>query len=76
LLTSLTISSSLNSTSLNFTGNALTQSVVDAILAHLVTAGYTGGSVDLSGGTNSTPSSAGLISKATLQSNGWTVNNN
>ena len=60
----------------NFSGNALTQTAVDNILINLVTAGYSTGIVDVSGGTSSTPGLTGLTAKTTLQSNGWTVNTN
>ena len=64
----------------NFAGTfqncALSQASVDGILASLVTAGRTNGTVNVHGGTSATPSAAGLASKATLVSRGWTVTHN
>jgi hypothetical protein len=65
-------------------GGKLPQANIDAILARLValdgTAGttlYTGAkTVNLTGGTNATPSAAGLASKATLAARGITVTHN
>ena len=59
-----------------FFGCALTQTSVDNILASLVVSGRTNGSINLTGGTTSPPSAAGLASKATLLSRGWTVTHN
>lgn len=53
--------------------NALTESAVDGVLAHLDAAGLEDGEVDLSGGSNSIPSAAGLTSKSNLEGKGWTV---
>jgi fructose-bisphosphate aldolase class 1 len=75
-LTTLDISTNVLITYLDGTGNALTQAAVDGILADLDTAGLLNGTVDLSGGTNATPSAAGLISAANLTGNGWTVTTN
>jgi|SRR5665213_432272 len=76
LLTSIIISSTLDCTNINFGGNALTQTAVDDILANLDTAGYSNGSLNLSSGTSSTPSSAGLISAGNLTGKGWSVTTN
>lgn len=65
-----------NCPNFNFNGNALNQTSVDGILAKLVSLGYSGGTVNLSGGTNSAPSAAGLLDVATLISNGCTVTTN
>ena len=63
-----------------FNRNALVQSAVDQILADFVASlsipGRVHCTVDLTGGTNSTPSAAGLASKALLVAAGWTVTNN
>lgn len=83
-LTSITFPASLVSggagilCGLDFSGNALTQTTVDAILAACVAGGSAAGIevLDLTGGTNATPSAAGLADKATLQTAGWTVTNN
>jgi len=57
---------------INLSGNALTQSCVDDLLVKFAATTSTN-SLDLSGGTNSTPSAIGLAAKTTLESNGWTV---
>jgi hypothetical protein len=54
-------------------GCALDETSVDNILVSLDTAGQTNGIVDISGGTSSPPSLAGLIAKASLEARGWTV---
>lgn len=57
-----------------FIGCSLPQAEVDQILVDLVANGNTGGSaVNLSGGTNATPSATGLAAKATLEGWGWFV---
>lgn len=66
------------------TGAKLNQASVDNILARLAALDGTGGTtafsspmaVNLSGGTSSTPSAAGLVSKATLVARGVTVTHN
>jgi hypothetical protein len=64
-----------------FNNNALNQSSVDSILV-AIAAGRGPGpqqnnrSVNIAGGTNSPPGSAGLAAKATLVSDGWTVTHN
>lgn len=65
-----------NSSFLNWSGNAFSQQTVDNILVRMVATNATGGYLDLSGGTSATPSQTGLDAKTTLQSRGWTVNNN
>ncbi len=52
--------------------NGFSQAVVDKVLADVVTAGVSGGSLNM-GGSNAIPSAAGLASKATLDGDGWTV---
>ncbi len=59
-----------------FNNNALTQACVDDILAKLDSGGLSTRNLDLTGGTNATPSAAGLVSKANLVGKGWTVTNN
>lgn len=56
--------------------NLLTQAAVDAILAAVVLAGATGGTLNLGGTGNATPSAAGLADKATLITRTWTVTTN
>lgn len=75
-LTSLLIGSSLL---IYFQSNALAQSgpgSVDDILAKLDTAGFSGGSLQLQGGTSATPSPAGVTSKNNLIGKGWSVTTN
>jgi hypothetical protein len=64
-----------------FNNNALNQSSVDAILVAIAAGRGTGSgsgfrSVNIAGGTNSTPGSTGLAAKATLVAAGWTVTHN
>lgn len=63
---------------LSFNQNALNQTTVDHILAICAasTAFASGSILRLEGGTNATPSAAGLANKAILQSRGVTVFNN
>jgi hypothetical protein len=76
VLASVTLSPSIDCLNILISGCALTQASVDDILAKLDTAGFSNGSIDLSGGSNSTPSAAGLVSKANLVGKGWTVSTN
>jgi hypothetical protein len=57
-------------------GCALSEAAVDSLLAQLDTNGASSGVVNVSGGTNSAPSAAGLVSKASLEGRGWTVTTN
>lgn len=74
----------IHSSNITITGQALTQSCVDAILALLVSLDGTNGTtlygsgkiVNLSGGTSATPSSTGLSNKAILQGRGATITTN
>jgi hypothetical protein len=66
-----------------FTNNALTQTSVDNILLVMASLDGTNGTtlnangyLQLNGGTNATPSAAGLAAKSTLISRGFTVSNN
>lgn len=65
-----------NGQTINFNGSGLDQASVDLILAAGVAGGMSSGSIDLSGGTNSTPSAAGLADAATLTTNGVIVTTN
>lgn len=58
---------------IEFTGCALNQASIDAILHRCVVSGVTTMDIELGGGTNSTPSAGGLADKATLQGLGNTV---
>jgi len=53
--------------------NDLTEASVDHVLITLDNNGLTGGYIDLSGGTNATPSALGLAAEASLVIKGWTV---
>jgi hypothetical protein len=64
----------------DFSGNALNQTSVDGLLVKLASLNGTGGTtsydnwmVNLSGGTNASPSGSGLTAKATLEGRGNTV---
>ena len=76
VLADIIISNALSSLNIDFSRNALTELSVDTILDKLDVAGYSNGTLDLSGGTNATPSAGGLASKANLVGRGWTVTNN
>lgn len=66
-----------NTRAQNFSNCALDQASVDHILARCVAnAAYVSGTISLNGGTNATPSAAGLADKATLVARGCTVNTN
>ena len=56
--------------------NALDQASVDGVLADLAANGLSDGYLDLSAGTNATPSIVGAASAATLTSRGWYVATN
>lgn len=62
-----------NLTTVILTGNALTASAVNNILIQLDANGAAGGTCDLSGGTNGTPTGAGLTAKTNLEAKGWTI---
>jgi hypothetical protein len=57
-------------------GNALTEASVDHVLITLDNNGLTNGYADVGGGTNATPSVAGLAAIANLVGKGWGVNYN
>lgn len=69
---------SITNCDLVFRNNALTQSCVDNILAKVDASPTPSGSksLQLQGGTNSTPSAGGLVSRASLIGKGWTVSTN
>jgi hypothetical protein len=60
----------------DFSGNALSQANVDAILIRADDSGATNGVMDLSGGTSSAPSAAGAAAVTSLLAKGWTVTTN
>jgi len=61
---------------INFSGCALTQASVDNILVRLAATDVSGCDINLSSGTNATPSATGLAAKATLEAAGNTVSVN
>ena len=65
--------SNTNVTYLDYSQNLLTQPAVDYILLSLYELGKNAGYCDLTGGTNASPSAAGLISKGLLELDGWSV---
>ena len=87
-LTTVTINSGLKffaiaNTGVDFSNNALNQASVDEILVRLAALDGTNATtifqntpVNLTGGTNATPSATGLAAKATLVARGCTVTNN
>lgn len=58
----------------SFTGCGLSQTSVDNILISLNNSGVTNGTVDITGGANSVPSSLGKAARTSLIGKGWTVN--
>lgn len=67
------LATAADGSSILFTGCALDQMSVDAILVALAATAFANGGIDLSGGTNAAPSAAGLAAKATLEGRGCTV---
>jgi hypothetical protein len=69
---------SVQNCELKFNGNALTQPVVDSILARVDASPVptVAKTLRLDGGTNAAPSVAGLVSRASLIGKGWTVTTN
>ena len=76
LLTSLTIAGSNAIILLNAVDCALSLVSVNAILVQLDGAGLSGGTVNLSAGTSSTPNGAGATAAASLIGKGWAVTTN
>lgn len=78
-LTALDVSTNTALTALVCSTNSLTALAVNTILSDLDTAGLSGGTVDLSGGSNAAPTSGppdGLTAKANLIGKGWTITTN
>lgn len=75
-LTTITLDDELTATALDFTNNALNSATVNAVLAALVAAGNSSGTVDFSGGTNESETGQGVLDKAALEGLGWTVTTN
>jgi hypothetical protein len=80
VLTSITFSGGFapanNGQTFNFSGNALDEPTVDAILAGCVAGAWSQGTIDLSAGTNAPPSATGAADAATLAGNGVSVATN
>ena len=62
--------------SFNLSGCGFTQQAVDNVLLCCDSAGLSGGTLNLTGGTSSAPSASGLVTKASLVAKGWTVTHN
>jgi hypothetical protein len=75
-LTDIFISPTIESLTINLVNNALTEATVDSVLLNVDTAGYSGGTLTLSGGINSAPSVSGLLNKSSLITKGWSVSTN
>ena len=73
VLSAITFNTSLNCINFNLTENILSQDSVDDIFTKIDNFGLTGGTIDISGGSNAIPS-PGLI--ASLQDKDWTVKTN
>ena len=71
-LTDITLPQVMLLEQLDLSGNALSRTAIDRILRSLDPS-IAGGYVDLSGGTNATPSPDGIAAITDLQRNGWTV---
>ncbi|MDO9186927.1 MAG: hypothetical protein Q7W13_13015 [Bacteroidia bacterium] len=78
-ISSIILGDNLECLSISFFENAIIQSGVgsiDDILNKIDQAGFLNGVLSLEGGTNATPSVAGLVSKANLVIKGWVVTHN
>lgn len=60
----------------DFSGNALPEASIDALLVKFASSTATNSSLYLHSGTNAAPSATGLAAKAVLVGRGWTVNHN
>jgi hypothetical protein len=67
------ITGCVNLEEVDLDSNDLTEASVDHVLITLDDNGLSNGYVDLSGGTNATPSALGLAAEASLVIKGWTV---
>lgn len=72
-LTSVTMPSPNVITEVSCSDCAFTQAAVDTILIALDANGLNDGSVDIQGGTSSTPGASGIAAAASLTLKGWTV---
>lgn len=76
LLTTLTINATSNLIKLLLQGNALNVTSVNNILINLDSQGNINGTIDLSGGTNASPTGAGIGAVVSLGGKGWIVTTN
>ena len=76
LISEVDLQGSCNINNLDLSGQSLTEAYVDYILEHLNTCNLSGGTVNLSGGSNAQPSPTGQALVAQLQAKGWTVTTN
>lgn len=70
------LNNAVDATTVDIRSANLTQTSVDNILVALDTAGYSNGTVDLSGGTSATPGVSGIAAAASLVGKSWTVTTN
>ena len=75
-LVNVIMSGAINAQTILASNGKLSQASVDAILAAAVGGTLNGGTITINGGTNSTPSAAGLINVGILQGRGYVVNHN
>ncbi|BBO80159.1 hypothetical protein DSCO28_07250 [Desulfosarcina ovata subsp. sediminis] len=75
-LTTITLTGCTGLDDVDLSVNALTETAIDHVLSILDASGVTNGVVDLSGGTNASPSTSGLASIANLETDGWTCTYN
>ena len=74
LLSVVNMSDAILATQINFNNCALSVTSVDSILANVNTAGVSNGTLDISGGTNASPTSGGTNADyLALIGRGWTV---
>ena len=77
LITALDVSANPALQALGCNSTAITDdTIINSILASLVSFGLSNGYVDLSGGTNAAPTGQGITDVATLVSMGWSVTTN
>jgi hypothetical protein len=70
------LNNAVDATNVDIRSANLTQTSVDNILIALDTAGYSGGTVILDGGTSATPGVGGIAAAASLIGKSWTVTTN
>lgn len=75
-LANLTVAASFKCAAIDISGNQLSLTSVNNLLVALVTGRLANGSIDISGGSNASPSGAGAAAVVTLTANGWSVTTN